>query len=186
MYGNIVPLQNQNNRFTAFGAFVSLSIEDKKVIEGITWSIRKRLAVVKATSVDIILDPTAFTGKLVVLQPLAYDSIGGPLNIDIYVGATADNDGTLIQPINRNLLMGGVGEVIYRLAPSNVVAGANPPLELFSPSDGAGAVGISGEGSADSLVAVLNPTVKYLLRITNTDAVTDATIGIKIDHFEVR
>ena len=170
--------------FSQFNAFITLAIEDAKVIEGITWSVRRRYTVSAGATKDVILDPTAFSGQIVVLQPIGFDAIGGHFDIEIYRGATADNDGTLVKPFNRDLSIATFGEVILRESPSNVVAGADKIMDILIPSNGTGAASSSGISSSDSIVLKLDTTKKYLIRIVNHD-VAEAEIGIKTDHFEV-
>jgi hypothetical protein len=162
-----------------------LAIEDAKAMEGISYSIRKRYSIESSGSMDLILDPTAFTGQAVVFQPVSIDAIGGPFHVDIYRGATADDDGTLINPFNRDLNILTNGQVLLRKDPGNVVPGTDKPIELLIPSNGTGTVGVSGASSGDAIVAKLDITKKYLIRITNTDTVTAGQVGIKADHFEV-
>lgn len=170
---------------SGFGAITTLTIEDAKAVEGIAWSVRKRYTLAASASVDLIIDPTAFVGQVVVFQPISFDAIGGPFEIDIYRGATADDDGTLINPFNRDLTIAANGQVIFRKDPGSVVTGADKIMELFVPSNGTGTVATSGAASGDAIVVKLDTTKKYLIRITNTDNSAAATIGVKTDHFEV-
>ena len=178
MIGNGLPL-------SGFGAITVLTIEDAKAVEGIAWSTRKRFTIAASGVVDLIIDPTAFTGQIVVFQPISFDALGGPFEIDVYRGATADSDGTLIQPFNRDLSITGNGEVICRKDPNNITPGADKIMELFVPSNGTGTVATSGATSGDAIVIKLDTTKKYLIKITNTDNSAAATIGVKTDHFEV-
>lgn len=172
--------------FSPFNAFISLAIEDAKVVEGIAFQVRKCFTIAQSEVLDIVLDPAGFTGSTLVFQPLGFDAIGGPFRVDIFAGITADDDGTLITVFNRNFNIGGPSEMIVRQDPSNIDIGAAiGPLEILIPSDGTGAVGTSGASSADSIVSVLDPDLKYLLRITNTDTTAEGSIGVKTDHFEV-
>jgi len=170
--------------FSAFNALISLKIEDAKAVEGIAWSIRKRFSIAASGVLDVVIDPTSFTGNVMVLQPLAFDSIGGPFTVDIYRGTDANNDGTLLQPFNRNMNIAGPGEVILRSGPI-INAPGTLFAELLLPSNGTGVANASGEASEDSIILVLKTTEKYLVRITNTDGSSAGTIAMKTDHFEV-
>lgn len=168
----------------SFGAIPSLALQNAKVFEGIAFSIRQRIAVVKSTSVDLIFDPTAFAGSNVVVLPFSFEAIAGPILVDIYSGATANDDGTLIPIYNRDFVSGSAPTTIARLSPTGVNVGPNPPLEYLIPSDGVGA-GTTGGTGGDSLVANIDFSKKLLMRLTNSDAVTDAIVGVKFDFFEV-
>lgn len=171
--------------FSPFNAFVCLTIENAKVIEGIAYGICRRLTFTSSQTIDIILDPTAFTGSNLILLPIGLDGIGGPLHIDIYRGATANDDGTLVNPPNHKHTITDPGEVIFHIAPTGIVPGSDKLGELIVPSDGAGVASSSGANTSETLVCELDPTKKYLFRITNTDGTGGATLGLKLDYFEV-
>lgn len=167
-----------------FGAIPVISIINDKVMEGITYSIRKRFTIVASGVLNLIFDPTAFTGKNIVTLPIGFDSLGGPINVDIFPGALANDDGTMIMPFNRDFLKGSP-QSIFREAPTGIDITGVDPIEIFLPSDGTGAAGSSGSSSEDPLVSNIDFAVKYLLRFTNTDGSSSCTVGIKFDFFEV-
>jgi hypothetical protein len=171
---------------SGFGAVPGLTIEDLKTIEGITFQIRKRLSVPHSDSIDIVIDPTAFTKEDLVSQPIGFDAVGGPLEVDIYIGVTANDDGTDIPIYNKNFTSDNVSELTAKLDPTGVsLVGATGPLELEIPSNGVGAANVSGATGNDSIISVLDPTKKILIRISNTDTTNTAVVGLKSDHFEV-
>lgn len=170
---------------SSFGAMVCLSIEDAKVIEGIAYSFRKRFIVPSSGVVDLVFDPTAFTGDIIVFEPIAFDAIGGPFNVDIYREVTADDDGTLFNIANRDFSITDPASLIVRKDPNNINTLGGIPFEIFVPSNGTGTVATSGAAAGDAIVAKLDITKKSLVRITNTDSTAAATIGVKTDHFEV-
>jgi len=171
--------------FSPFKAFVCLTIENAKVVEGIAYGLCRRINLAASQTIDIILDPTAFTGSNLVLLPIGLDGIGGPITINVYRGATANNDGTLVNPPNKKHTITTPGEVIFRISPTGVVPGTDLIGELLIPSDGAGVAGSSGANAAETVVCELDPAQKYLFRITNTDNTASAILGLKLDYFEV-
>jgi hypothetical protein len=170
---------------SSFGAMVCLSIEDAKVIEGIAYSFRKRFTIPASGVVNLVFDPTAFTSGIIVFQPVAFDAIGGPFNVDIYREVTADENGTLFNIANRDFSITDPASLIVRKDPTNINTLGGVPFELLVPSNGTGTVATSGAAIGDAIVAKLDTTKKSLVRITNTDNTAAATIGIKTDHFEV-
>lgn len=168
-----------------FGAIPMITLANSKSMEGIAFSVRKRITMAAAAVEEVIFDPTAFTGTNLVFLPLGFDSLGGPIRIDIIGGATADSDGVLWTPYNRDFSSANVAESLLRLNPNNIVAGAGDPIELFLPSDGTGAAGSSSASTQDALVANIDFTKKYLIRFTNTDASGTAEVGFKVNFFEV-
>lgn len=168
-----------------FGAIPSLTLANAKVFDGIAFSVRKRFDILKTASIDIVFDPTAFTGKNLVILPFSLDAIAGPIQVDIYSGVTANSDGTPIPIVNRDFVNGPDPATVAQLDPTGVVLPAPPvPLEYLVPSDGLG-VSTSSATSGEPLVANFDPTEKALMRLTNTDTVSDAVVGLKFDFFEV-
>lgn len=168
-----------------FGAIISQKIEDQKAIDGIAFSVRKRYTIASSGVLDLVFDPTAFTGQEVVLLAPAFDALGGPLEVDIYAGVTANSDGTPIPIFNRNFKIGGTSQSVAQSNPTGIVLPGTPPIEVLIPSDGTPAVAAGGAAGTGGIVSLLDPTVKYLLRITNTDGTASASIGVKLNFFEV-
>lgn len=178
MIGNGPPLN-------PFGAQVAIGIENAKVMDEIAFSVRKRFTLIASAVVDILIDPAAFTGQELVSLPIGFDAIGGPLNIDIYPGATITSGGTPLPVFNRSLA-GAAPQTVIKQGPfTGLDITGIDPIELFLPSNGTGVVGTDGASSDEPLVARLDKTIKYLIRITNTDSAAAATIGLKFDFFEV-
>ena len=169
-----------------FGAIPTINIANDKVMQGICFSIRRRIALLASGVANVIFDPTAFTGTNLVLLPLGFDAIGGPIRVDIYGGATSDDDGTLWTPYNRDFTSATLAQSLVRLNPGNIVDGPADPIELFIPSDGTGAASSSSVSTEDALVVNLDFSHKYLLRFTNIDATGGAEVGFKANFFEVR
>lgn len=167
-----------------FGAIPTLDISADKVTKGIAFSLRKRFSIAKNTFIDITFDPTAFVGKDVVVFPLTFSALNGPIFIDIYSGATADDNGTILPAFNRSLALGSPAASIIRLSPSNVDVTGLLAIEYLIPSSGVG-VNLTAGGAGDPLVAVTDVTKKLLFRLTNTDTVNSADVGVIFDFFEV-
>lgn len=168
-----------------FDALIVISIQNQKVMEGITFSVRKRFVFDAEEVIELVFDPSAFTGTTIVIMPLSFDAFGGPIHLDVIPGVTADADGAPIPIFNRNF-QGPAVETVLRQAPSNIVDGAEPPREILIPSDGAGVAGATGASSADTLVINFDPTKKLLFRFTNTKTTGGAKLGLKFDFFELR
>lgn len=169
-----------------FGAIPGLDLKDAKVMEGITYSVRKRIELAASGVAHIVFDPRAFTGTNMVVLPINFDAIGGPIDIDLLVDITSDDlTGTPLFAYNRNQTFGAqVPESLVILNPDNFAVGATPPIEFLMPSDGVGA-NVSGGTASETLVANLDFSVKHALRFTNTDVSAAARIGVKFDFFEV-
>ena len=171
---------------SSFGAIITLSLANSMVMSGNAFSVRKRITVPGTGTVDIVFDPTGVTvGKKVVFLPLSFNGIGGPVNIDIYNGVIANDDGTLLPVYNRSFVIGSQPESIARLSPTGVDITGLTAIELLLPSDGTSAVATSGADAGDPLVSDIDLTKKVLIRLTNTAGPDAATVGIKADFFEV-
>ena len=102
------------------------------------------------------------------------------------MGVTSDDEtGTPIFVYNRSQTTGvQVADSLVILDPDNFAVGAAPPIEFLIPSDGVGA-NVSGGAGSDTLVANLDFSIKHAIRLTNTDNVAAARVGVKFDFFEV-
>ena len=179
MIGNGLPING-------FGAIPGIDLKDVKVLEGITYSVRKRIDLASSGVAHIVFDPRAFAGSNIVVLPIEYDSIGGPIDIDLLVDITSDDlTGTPLFEYNRSQKTGiQIPKSLVILNPTNFAAGAVPPIEFLLPSNGVGA-NVSGSAGADTLVADLDFSIKHAIRLTNTDNAAAARVGIKFDFFEV-
>ena len=169
-----------------FGAIPGIDLKDTKVMEGIAYSMRKRIELPSSGVAHIVFDPRAFAGSNIVVLPIEYDAIGGPIDVDLLVGVTSDDlTGTPLFVYNRSQTTGvQVADSLIILNPTNFAVGAAPPIEFLVPSDGVGA-NVSGSAGADTLVANLNFSIKHAIRLTNTDNAAAARVGVKFDFFEV-
>lgn len=179
MIGNGSPVNG-------FGAIPGIDLKDVKVMEGITFSVRKRIELATSGVAHIGFDPRAFNGTNVVVLPIGFDAIGGPVDIDLLVDIDFDDEtGTPLFAYNRNQVVGdAVPKSFIILNPDNFSVGAIPPIEYLIPSDGVGA-NVSGGASSEPLVANLDFSIKHALRLTNTDNTAPARVGVKFDFFEV-
>ena len=168
-----------------FGAIPGIDLKDVKVMEGITYSVRARIPLAISGVANIVFDPRAFTGTNVVVLPLGFDAIGGPITVDLLVDVTSDDlTGTPLFVYNRNQVFGAPPASLAILNPTNFAAGVIPAIEYLIPSDGQGA-NVSGGASSEPLVANLDFSIKHALQLTNTDSTKAATVGVKFDFFEV-
>lgn len=179
MIGNGSPING-------FGAIPGIKLEDVKVLDGIAYSVRKRIELTSSGVAHIVFDPRAFTGANIVVLPIGFDAIGGPIEIDLLVDITSDDlTGTPLFVYNRSQTTGvAAPKSLVILNPDNFAVSAIPPIESLIPSDGVGA-NVSGGASFDTLVANLDFSVKHAIRLTNTDNVAVARVGVKFDFFEV-
>ena len=168
-----------------FNAIVTNAIENEKVFEEIMFSIAKRLAIGSEAVNDIVIDPTGCGCDFLVFLPAIFKAFGaGPVNIDMYVGTDADDDGTLWESINRDNASINTADVIVRLNPTINSDGTKLPVEFVILSDGTAATAIAGGESKEGQIFVARKDVKYMFRLTNTEAVA-ATGHVSLNWFEV-
>jgi len=170
-----------------FGAIINLSIENAKIVEGITWSIADRFVVQPATTkvFDILFDPTAFSKSELILLPISFKAFGaGPVFIDTYVDPVVTANGTEILSINRNLKIADAAELKIYKQPTTSSPGSKLPPEFSIFSDGTAAVAHVGGSVSIDLVLVIDPTKKYLFRLSNQEN-TNADATISSAWFEV-
>lgn len=172
-----------------YGAVVNVDINTAKVFEDVCFSWEKRFTVPASGEVNILVDPTALPdGKDIVILPLSFRAFGGgPINIDLYGGASSNEDGTLWQGTNRRFGSANVRPAtIARLNPTGLAAGTKTDFEyvIYSAASGAaGRISIGGE-TRDDLVSVPRSDIKYLFKFTNTSA-NEAQAHFSATIFEV-
>ena len=168
-----------------FNAIIVISLANQKTMEGVAFSVRKRFTIAASGTLDIIMDPTAVTKDNVVLLPMGFVGFGGPIHVDVYVGATENGDGNPVFTYNRNLVLGVLPETDFRTDFTGLDITGLDAIELLLPSDGVGAAMSSGADVGEPLVLNVDKTEKILLRFINTDGTAAVTVGVKVDFFEV-
>lgn len=168
-----------------FGAIPGITIENAKVMEGITFSWAKRFTIAISGTANIVINTTTVdANKLVVVLPLSFQAIGGgPVFIDMYLGTDSDENGTLWEGINRNHAIGGSPQTTVRLNPTINDDGAKLSPEFMIPSNGTPAVSTIGGQTSEDLVfnALKN---KYMLRLVNQEAAA-INLTMAMSVFEV-
>lgn len=167
-----------------FGAVVTNRIENDKIFDNICYGISKRFTIAASGSLDLLIDPTAFTGNTLVILPVNVKGIGSRVNIDLYVGTDADDDGTILNAINRNNNSSTVSELIARINPTINDSGT-VRAEFLIPADGAGASANVGGEVTEGLPFVMNKDFKYMLRITNTSTSSIFYGSFSFNFYEV-
>jgi hypothetical protein len=170
-----------------YGGFFVTKIENQKVFQGVVFGWSKRFVIAKSGSVDIIIDPTAIPEeKDFIILPIKFQgALAGPINVDIYFGATADNDGTEWEGINRDALSLNTPATIVRFEPTVSDPGTKIPLEYQIPSNGTAAVTSVAGAVEEDFISRLRTDGKYLIRLTNLDTVNAAQCQFSTDIFEV-
>lgn len=170
-----------------FGGFIVTKIENQKVLQGVTFGWSKRFVIAKSSSVDIIIDPTSIPSeKNFIILPIRFQAaLAGPVNVDIYFGATASDDGTLWEGLNRDALSSNTPATIIRFEPTVSDDGTKLPLEYQIPSNGTPAVASVAGAVEEDFISRLRTDGKYLIRLSNIDTVNGANCTLATDIFEV-
>lgn len=135
------------------------------------FSISKRFTIPSSGVVDIVFDSTGITAPFLVFLPVFFQGFGaGPIEIDLFAGTDADDDGTEIICFNRNELSLKLCEMVVRLNPNIIDIGTKLPVEFEIPSDGTPATATIGGSAGDSIVTNINKAFKHTFRLTNTEA----------------
>lgn len=151
---------------TNFGAIRTTNIQEDAFVNGKIFSYEDYKIFSSSEVVNFIFDPTAFDGVNLVVTPPSFSANAGPILVEYFIGATADNDGTLLGISNRRGMSTNVNKAILRLNPSNIGDGTRFSGRLI-PATGLDPKTASGVVSGSSLPFELNFNVKYLIRITN-------------------
>lgn len=153
---------------TIFNAFKTTNTQEDAFVNGLVFSYEDYLIYGDDEVKNFIFDPTAFTGTNLVITPPQFSASSGPITVEYFIGATADNDGTLLGISNRRGTSSNVNKAILRLAPSNISEGTRFAGRLI-PATGVNPNQGSGNASGSNLPFEIDCSVKYLIRITNTD-----------------
>lgn len=152
------------------GAQAIVDIKNVKVFAEVCFSWSKRFSITGSGVANIVIDGQAIGDeKVFVVLPLAITAFGsGPINIDMYFGTDADEDGTLWEGGNRNHLSVETPGTIIRLNPTINLDGMATGWEFMIPSNGVAAVAHIGGQVSEHLIFLGRKDGKYMLRLTNT------------------
>lgn len=175
-----------------FGAQTVVDINSQKVFEGVAFSWAKRFTVPAsatpgATTIDIIIDPTAIPEeKSLIVLPIGLTAFGaGPIDVDFYFGAIYDDQtGDEWDCFNRDNESTNECNTKLFLAPTISNIGTLLAPEFFIPSDGTPAVAQLGGQSKDDLIFKARKDGNYMLRFKNREN-TDALAHLAMTIFEV-
>jgi hypothetical protein len=183
MIGDSFPFRS----LSPSGAIYISAFENKLIQDGQIFGISTRLTIpATGTTVRLLFDPTAFTGRALLVLPALFKAYGaGPIYINIYENPTYTG-GTEIDSINFNFNSTNAAESIVKLNPTVTVLGTKLPNEYILLSAGGPAVArTGGEASAGDLVFDVDRTKKYLYVLDNQEA-NPADGSVVIDWTELR
>lgn len=170
-----------------YGAQTTVNINDQKVFEGAAFTWGRRFSIPKNDSVVIVIDPTAAaSNKVHVVLPIALSAFGaGPVNVDIYKGVDADDDGAVWGALNRDFRIIPNPETVVRFEPTINADGTLLPVNFFIPSNGISATAKAGGESRENEIFISDTTTKYMFRLSNLDTVDAALCYFSMTLFEV-
>ena len=173
----------------SFGTNIILDTFNNRVFKHQMFSVSKRVELSGNDLLWVVFDPTengVFPKDTLVLLPFFVKATGGgSIQIDIFYGLDSDTDGTIVNAIDKNYLNSVVPHSTIRLNPTINNIGEQSPLEdrMFSVA-GQGNSSDNTDISNEALLSVLDPSIKYAIRLTNTSTDT-ANIVAKLKWFEV-
>lgn len=154
-----------------FGALVGVDIAEQKIFEGKTFSVAKRETLALSSTNNIVIDTSAVTSDFLVFLPVVFKAFGaGPINVDLYFGTDADEDGTIWQSTNRDNTSSNTSSVVVRYNPTINNDGTKLPPEFTIFSNGTAAVAEAGGETREGLVFNARKDGKYMFRVVNTEA----------------
>ena len=167
-------------------AIITLDIEQEQVRQGNVFTCNNFVQSVPASGVvDLVFDPTAFTGQRIRLVTPVITVTGGPVEWETFAGITANDDGTVCQSFNRNFNSIKTPETIIRLNPTGIITPTPAKARKVIPGATTGAAIANSASAAFTLPIGINKSVKYLLRLTNKDTAALAYLEYLISWFEV-
>jgi len=174
-----------DSSYSQFGAFSAIDIAEQKVFDSAVFSVAKRHTLALSSTNDIVIDPTLCECDYLVFQPVAFKAFGaGPVNIDMYFGTDADEDGTVWGSINRDNTSSNTSPVLVRLNPTINDAGTLLPVNFTIFSNGTAAVAVAGGETREGLIFNARTDGKYMFRVINTEA-NPAFFHVSMTWYEV-
>ena len=167
-------------------AIKTATIEQDQVRKGNVFTCNNFIQdIVGGGTVDILFDPTAFSGsRLRMLVPKIIVT-NGPIEWEVYAGVTANNDGTLCNVFNRNFNSPKVPESVVRIDPTGIVLPATYTARKIIPSSSTGAASSEAGTASIEVPLGIKTDIKYLLRAINKDASALAYLEYLVTWFEV-
>jgi hypothetical protein len=154
---------------TSWGPLVVTSIQEDSFINGSVFSYEDYRTFATDEIANFIFNPTAFTGdKLIVLAP-AFSATAGPVLVEYYAGVVESGDGVVLDVSNRRGTSASTPESTFKLNPTTISNAGVRFTGRLVPSTATTPINLAGATASGNLPFELNTTVKYLVRITNTN-----------------
>lgn len=144
------------------------TILDEAFIRGNVFSYEDYRVMGADEVVDILFDPTDFSGQNLIITAPQFASSGGPITVDFYIGTDADSDGTLLDPSNRKGTSDIEPQSIIRLNPTINSVGTRFTGRVIPATSTAPATA-SNASAGSNIPFEIDTSYKYLIRFTNTD-----------------
>lgn len=151
------------------GQIIIGNLQDELFIRGLTFTYDGRFTFSADEVKRFVIDPTACTCAQITFLPLVYSATQGPVTADIYTGTDADDDGTVLTPVNRRETYQEINPtgLVLRLNPTVNDIGVKLPLSGLVPATGTSPGNASGSESAQSSPFEIAGSVKKTLEVTN-------------------
>lgn len=131
--------------------------------QGWSFSLLRRYTIPMLSTITIVFDVTPCACTRIYFNPIAWESTGGPLLIDYWLGTDADSDGTVQLPFNRNAESPITPEAIIQLNPTINTIGIFDYINSLLP-----ATNKVGADSAGGQPVKINKLFKYAATVQNT------------------
>jgi hypothetical protein len=174
-----------SNAVSPLKGLITEDLANSLVFDSVLFSISKRLTIGALGVVDIVFDPTACGCDFVVILPVSFKAFGaGPINIDLYINPIYTL-GTVIEAGNRDFTSPNTPDAIWTLNPTVSDPGIKSPFEFIVLSDGVAATAVAGGETRESQVSNIDPSKKYMFRLTNQENSAVIGAGMAASWFEL-
>lgn len=175
----------------SFGSTITFDTLNNRVFNHEVFGITKRFTIAPGEFADILIDPTEngpFPKRTFVVLPAKIKAKGaGPVYIDMYVNpiVTAAT-GAILVPLDRNFDSAVTPHTVVRLNPTVTNVGTKAPFEdSIESANGQGNTADVGGEIKDDFIIVPSKTIKYMIRLSNTDTTSTARCVFALNYYEV-
>lgn len=156
--------------------------EHRLTHEGMVWHCSARAEVLSAASYDVLITTPAFTFPH--FRKALYNIGDGPADLLLYEGVTTSDDGSALLCYNRNRNSANVPNSVLTFTPTVTDLGTLIHDRFIGDPGGQGANQVGAESAALGEEWILQPSTKYLIRLTNNSGTT-MTVNHEIMWYEI-
>lgn len=164
-------------------AVAVIESEHRQTHLGMVWHSSDRDSIANGASLDLLLTPPAFSFPH--LRKAVFNLGDGPCDILAYEGVTTSDDGTAAPVFNRNRNSANTPNTVLTTGPTVTDLGTLIHDRYVGDTGGQGSHQVGSVSAGLGEEWILQPEVKYLIRITNNSG-GDIIVNYEMMWYEIR